>query len=212
MRFLAARGTEPSMRRSMLNGVHPDQTYLQRAFESGFLAAGKALFTLTDKINHSSQLYHGFHRLDSPFFARGSSLFPAGGQIITTEVFGDITGKSYLLLSAREMDFITAGISLAGMKEAYIKELDNILSASVITQLSNHFQLRLYGDIPTIVEQKPAMLEDLIRADFHNKSEEAYLASAAFKFDGQPEITPFFVWVMDSRIQHALAAHSRKYL
>ncbi len=178
---------------------------LRAAFESGYSNASTSLSKLTkDKIQFNN-FHCNFHRLDSDFFSKQVSLSRNGGNhLITTEIFGDITGKSYLFLSDKEFEVLTSGVVHSDLKEEFIKEMDNILSASVITHLSNNLKLKMYGDIPLFVGKVMGKVEDIIFDDFNEQVEEVYINAIFFSFEDQPVVTPFFVWVVDSQVQHVL--------
>lgn len=79
-------------------------------------------------------------------------------HILTTDVKGTLEGKSYLIFDATDTRRIfkifapgkevAADGSLDELQEGLLLELDNILSAAVITQLSNFLDLFIYGDVP----------------------------------------------------------------
>jgi len=177
---------------------------LKNAFESGYSNAAASLSKMIkDKICFNNS-YFGFHRMDSNDFSNKKSFSRNESNIlITTEIFGDVTGKSYFLISDREFDLLTHGIPEGrdpnvNLKEEFAKELDNILSASVITKLSNELNQKMYGDIPVLVGKVNGRIEDIIYDDFNELSEEIYVNSTFFLFENNPDIMPFFVWVVDS--------------
>ena len=73
--------------------------------------------------------------------------------LLTTEVIGELHGMSYLIFDASEVDEINNSCLPAGLpedqkakiQEAVLKELDNILSAAVITELSNKLNVRIFA-------------------------------------------------------------------
>jgi len=189
----------------MLNGKKIDfETNLKDAFESGYVNAASSLSKMTkDKVffhnfHHSMHKLSGDGILDLNSFSRNGTNF-----LVTTEIFGDVTGKSYLLLSQHDFDLLTNNIRGSNgniLKEEYIKELDNILSAAVITKLSNDLKLKMYGDIPMLETRMEGSVEDTIFNDFKGQTEEIYVNSIFFSFDGHSNISPFFIWVMSSSI------------
>ncbi len=177
---------------------------LQGAYKSGFSNAAASLSMMTkDKIDFGN-LTMGLHKLDSDYFSEKSSFSHTGSSLlVTTEVFGDISGKSYLFLSEKEFELLTSTIPSnhhadVDLKEEFIKELDNILSASVITKLSNTLQYKMYGDVPVMVGKVQGKIEDIIYDDFNDQAEEVYISSMMFSFEGHPAMRPCFIWVMDS--------------
>ncbi|NER85314.1 MAG: hypothetical protein F6K42_38630, partial [Leptolyngbya sp. SIO1D8] len=83
-------------------------------------------------------------------------------------------------------------------ESAILKEIDNIISATVITQLSNALEASIYGDVPKLFE-----LNNM--AEFHdimNESSEGYylLVTTNFIFDGYGTISPIFIWKIDKKL------------
>jgi chemotaxis protein CheY-P-specific phosphatase CheC len=80
--------------------------------------------------------------------------------VLTTDVIGKLTGKSYLLLNQNDAQKIfriftpsqaeTQSGDLTELQEAVLLELDNIITAAMVTQLSNFLSLATYGDIPNL--------------------------------------------------------------
>jgi chemotaxis protein CheY-P-specific phosphatase CheC len=187
------------------------EEHLKGAFESGYSNAAKSLSQLTRvKINFNN-FHFGFHRLESENLNENPLFSRVGANVlITTEIFGDLTGKSYLLLSDKEFEILTGGIPdskdpKVNLKEEFIKEMDNILSASVITKLSNELKRKMYGDVPTLVGRVSGKIVDIIYDDFSEQTEEVYINSISFSFDGHPVFSPFFIWVIDNNVVKELA-------
>lgn len=177
---------------------------LKDAFESGYSNAVTSLMQLIRNKVYFNNFLYGSYAVETASLTNGQQ--SAGPKLLlTTEIFGDITGKSYLLLSDTEFDLLTAGIPESkdpqvDLKQEFIKEMDNILSASVITHLSNELGFKIYGDIPTLVEKSSGKIEDLIYDDFNEQSEEVYVNAMFFSFDDHPALRPLFIWVMDCQV------------
>ncbi|WP_276371583.1 hypothetical protein [Chryseolinea sp. H1M3-3] len=178
---------------------------LVNAFESGYSNAANSLAQLTKNKIGFRKSDNGFHSLESDFFSVGNEIIARGNhRIIITEIFGDVTGKSYLFLSESDYNLFSAGIPESkdpsiNLKEEFLKELDNILSASVITRLSNELHLKMYGNVPTLLEKVTARISDIIYDDFIDESEEVYIDTTFFVVDNNNHVCPFFVWVLDSK-------------
>lgn len=183
----------------------PLEDYLKSAFNTGYANAASSLRKLTKDKVYFNNFHFGFYRLDSSYLAE-DGLFSRNGAnlVLTTEVFGDLVGKSYLLISDREFEVLTQEIPEStnpdiNFKEEFAKELDNILSASVITALSNELKLKIYGDIPVLVGKMSCNVEDLIYDDFSGQAGEVYVTAIYFSFENQPSLNPFFIWVVNSK-------------
>lgn len=92
--------------------------------------------------------------------------------VLSTELRGSLKGVCYLVFTEDESNelcrvalppqiFNDPG-KLAGMKEPLLLEIDNILSASVITQLANELQAKVYGDVPSMKTMSSTELTELI--------------------------------------------------
>ncbi|NOS93481.1 MAG: hypothetical protein HOP30_16290 [Cyclobacteriaceae bacterium] len=177
---------------------------LNRSFDAGYANAASSLARMTAQQIGFNQIHARFHRVgeaqvEDPIFLN------QGRLLLTTEIFGDITGKSYLFLSDKEVELLTAGIPVSkdssiNLKEEFLKEVDNILSASVITKLSNELKAKMYGDIPLLQGKTLAKIEDTIEDDFSEQTETIYINVISFSVTGHPEIKPVFVWVLDSSV------------
>ncbi len=120
--------------------------------------------------------------------------------ILQTDIIGEISGASYLIFDEEEKTII-ARMSLAAFgnnssleDSVILKEIDNILSATVITQLSNTLEVKIYGDVPQFFEVEN--IHDL--DEVMQKSEDEYylLAHTNFMFEGYKMISPMFIWKM----------------
>ena len=178
---------------------------LTNAFESGYSNAANSLSQLMMSKTHFDVSDHGFHELGSELFSDyDSANAKKEMRIVTTEIFGDIRGKSYLLLSDIDFHVLSAGIPEGkgrdvSFKAEFVKELDNILSASVITRLSNELKLKMYGDVPVLLENVTCKIGDMIYDDFAEESQKVYINSTFYYMDNYKQVSPFFVWVLDQR-------------
>lgn len=190
----------------MINGKsHTYVNKLHHAFASGFINASKAFSSMVNDTVSFSNFHQGVHALDPIHMSKSSFCRTGTHIVITTEIFGDVSGKSYLLMSEHEFQTLTRKVptsndSKVNFKEEFMKELDNILSASVITHLSNELHCKMYGDIPILIGKTNDEIQELIVMDFKDQTKEIYMNSAFFSFESHPEINPFFIWVMESKM------------
>jgi chemotaxis protein CheY-P-specific phosphatase CheC len=183
---------------------------LKTAFESGYKNAAASLAVMIKDNVHFNFLYHAHHPVGTGIPADGSLTNPSDSPLlVTTEIFGDVIGKSYLLLTQEEIDTLTQR-SFSGksqpdeIKTAFIKELDNILSAAVISKLSNFLGVKMYGDVPNWVGGVEQRVTDLIRRDFSGDEEELCISSACFTIDSYPSLRSSFIWVIGSKAIQSL--------
>jgi chemotaxis protein CheY-P-specific phosphatase CheC len=176
---------------------------LKSSFESGYTNASVSLTQLTKCAARYSNFHHGSVRLDSEFFGTEEHIRPSGSYVLlTTQIFGDVTGKSYLFLPEPAMEILTSTIPSGGhgsvaFKEEFIKELNNILSAAVITKLSNQLAKKMFGDVPELIGKVTCHLGDIIQDDFSEEMEEVYVNGIYFLLENHKGVHPLFVWVLD---------------
>ncbi len=132
---------------------------------------------------------------------------------VKTAIIGDMKGASYLVLSPEEKEII-AQMSLTVFgdprfvsdvdESAVLMEIDNIISAAVITELSNALAVNIYGDVPKMMNFK-----NIHRFHDHlneGKNEHYLLSYATFNFQCLDEIRPTFIWEIDKQIVYLASA------
>jgi chemotaxis protein CheY-P-specific phosphatase CheC len=127
--------------------------------------------------------------------------------VLTTQLIGDFSGKSYLILNEEECEEIFNGLH-AGMstnreqlKDALLLEIDNIISASVISELSNELQIELYGDVPILKKINARDLQDLIGSDGAvSETTSIVVTNTSFQFDNHDRVNPQFIWKLSTKI------------
>ena len=126
--------------------------------------------------------------------------------LLTTELKGELRGNCFLIFEQQEVEELL-NVALPKsilekpemkleMGEAILKELDNIVSASMITQLSNLLDCQVYGDVPQLDIVKADQLQSVIL----DKSKFEYLFCFKTEFRVQNlELKPSFIWGLDAR-------------
>lgn len=136
----------------------------------------------------------------------------ADTTVLITEIIGEAKGKSYLLLNRYEVEKINQ-ILLSKLKnsenndafrEIILKELDNVLAASVITHFSNFLDLKIYGDVPLLI--KP---EENTQQWFKKELEKVskmytVVSSVCFTSDEDARLHPTFIWILDNHFYSVL--------
>lgn len=168
---------------------------LEKGYANATMAFSKIM---NDEVIHR-EIFAGLHAMTSVAL---SSFEPIKGKpfhfVITTEMFGDLRGKSYLMLSDEDIEILSGHLSLKSptLKTEFLKELDNILSAAVITKFSNEFTAKVYGDIPILLKDVTNLAE-MILDDFSSHSSQSFLSAVHLDVKRQPALKPLFVWVLD---------------
>ena len=176
------------------------KTIIETVVEEGNKHAFTNFWLFTgSKVNHSIRVAHpenGMNLINT--VKKEGDLI-----VITTDIVGQIEGKSYLIMSKEEWDYISGLGIRGGMKdseafrEAFMKELDNIISAAFITKISEAFSLSIFGASPVL---HPAIsnnsVSDYLKNELSSNSE--YYISVAELSCSQEGIRPLFVWAFSN--------------
>lgn len=126
--------------------------------------------------------------------------------ILVTKLIGDISGESYLIFNQEESEEIAYALyggnkTSTELLEAFLLEVDNIISASVISDLSNALKIELYGDVPELIRIHSNQLEAFMNSEIgkHNPSCIIF-SNTTFYFDSHDRVHPQFVWKLSSKI------------
>ncbi len=133
-------------------------------------------------------------------------------SILITDIIGEAKGKSYLVFSEKDAKTVTDMLiqrmnslqSNPDFEEIILKEVDNMVSAAVITEFSNQLDLKIYGDVPKIIFPDEANKEWLADEIEHNEDMFAILSSANFGFEHNLKISPYFIWILDKEFYSVL--------
>ena len=126
--------------------------------------------------------------------------------IVLTELIGELHGESYLIFNEYEkktiyelcMQAFSVGAGSSLDDVAILKEVDNILSAAVITQFSNRLKIRIFGDVPKLFTH-----DNILRENLFDKHDDCFiLSNAHFAFDDHVELSPKFLWKLDDDFLH----------
>lgn len=129
-------------------------------------------------------------------------------SVLTTNIKGEIEGRSYLLLDDNEVNALVKHCKApTNLKEAFLLELDNMLAAAVITVFSNYCQLKIYGDVPQYTQVTGNHLMSFIIKDLEGVTDFdgiCLVAETHFVFDGNLEIKPQFLWFLPKQFVQAV--------
>jgi chemotaxis protein CheY-P-specific phosphatase CheC len=124
--------------------------------------------------------------------------------VLVTALIGCISGRSYLLLTKKDISCIMESMTDSGntitpeFEEAVLKELDNILSAAVITELGNRFRTDVFGDVPELYHMTSAAAEHLIGTPGEEKH---FFTKSTFVCKGLEYFAPKFIWKISQHIR-----------
>ncbi len=126
--------------------------------------------------------------------------------VLAADIIGTVSSKSYLVLPESQAqllaDVCSKTMGITGMdKMEILKEIDNIIVASVITCVSNHTKLKIYGGIPRVLEMSHDNLHSVVDEELHsldfdvNDFDYYICAKTQFLLPQYPSIKPMFLWV-----------------
>jgi chemotaxis protein CheY-P-specific phosphatase CheC len=129
--------------------------------------------------------------------------------VLVTQIIGDVSGKSFLIFNEAESEEVFKAMNLKkssdAMNEAFLLEIDNIISASVIAELATALGLEVYGDVPELNRVPGQDLNAFIVAEAGDESHSSLIfCNATFQFDERDSIHPQFVWNLSNRIFDAI--------
>lgn len=149
-----------------------NSTEIQRAEE--IIAAGlqKAAESLSFFMKENIQLQETDFNISDEFNESSEIQNTEDLFVLVTELKGQLKGICYLVFTELESNEICKvalapevyndDSKLSQMKEPLLLEVDNILSASVITQLANQLSIKVHGGVPTLKVIPPAQLKKII--------------------------------------------------
>jgi chemotaxis protein CheY-P-specific phosphatase CheC len=124
---------------------------------------------------------------------------------LKTEIKGDFDGNCYLLFSEEDTNKIlelTLPSSILNDKQkktefgnAILLEIDNIVTASVVTQFSNIFSCKMFGYVPNINRITKTEINEFLFNENQNKN---LILNIKTKFiTDKDKLEPEFVWFMN---------------
>jgi hypothetical protein len=122
--------------------------------------------------------------------------------MLITPLLGDLAGKSYFILRENEANTIIRNSSLTGdhiLRDAMLKEIDNVLSAAVITHLANSCKIDLFGDVPELQRISSLNANEMIHK-FSPGIDDSLVFKSQFTSKAHEDFTPQFIWKFSADI------------
>jgi chemotaxis protein CheY-P-specific phosphatase CheC len=124
---------------------------------------------------------------------------------LKTEIKGDFDGNCYLLITSEDKNKIldltlpqsvlNDEVKKKEFGREILLEIDNIVTASVVTQFSNLLKYKMYGYIPQI---KEVNFDDINHYLFSENNNQSALFSVKTKFSTEKDkLEPEFIWFMN---------------
>lgn len=125
--------------------------------------------------------------------------------VLSTEMKGELKGICFLVFNQVEKDEICRVAlpseifnnpdKLKNMQEPLLLEIDNIISASVITQIANNLKQKVYGDVPNMLLMSPNNLKDTIAN--HMKPDKLIIGFQTEFISSKSHFNPEFFWILE---------------
>lgn len=177
------------------------EKFINKVMNAGFERAAESFSKLVGgavSVMNSSSLIIPLHTHLSGIAEEKGNLI-----VLTTQIIGRVSGKSFLVFSEKEIHeiFKTLGPKGEHLEEAFLLEIDNIMSASVISDLSNALSIEVYGDVPQLSHIHSDELIDFIRSEVsHEDASHMICSKATFHFDNADDVHPQFIWKINSKV------------
>jgi chemotaxis protein CheY-P-specific phosphatase CheC len=126
--------------------------------------------------------------------------------VLTTSLIGQLSGKSYLILSQQECHEIYQTLFPNRkmdevMLEAILLELDNIISAAVVSELVDALQIEVFGDVPALKRINSDRLKEFLAGDYKKEEPSSIIiSSTSFILGDRNKISPQFIWKLSPKI------------
>jgi len=89
-------------------------------------------------------------------------------------------------------------------------EVDNIISAAVITELSRAFGLEIFGDVPQLVRTNSKDLFSMLMEEAKkDPSSSAVFSNTSFLFNNKESIHPQYAWILSKKIFDKIAVEKQ---
>ncbi|MGZ3867261.1 MAG: hypothetical protein ACXVC2_12160 [Bacteroidia bacterium] len=179
----------------------------------GLLKAAESLsFFMKEKI-FLSEMDYTFNKSSHP--ADFTSKKGENIHLLITEVIGELKGVCCLIFSEQEANHlrhtalspeITSNPEImAEMKDGILLEVDNIISASVITQFSNILKHKIHGGVPAMKVVNDSQLNEYIKSKLE---EDLFIISFNTHFESEKlDFTPQFLWLFDKSFSESIKSY-----
>jgi chemotaxis protein CheY-P-specific phosphatase CheC len=121
--------------------------------------------------------------------------------VLASAIMGEMPAHSYLILKFADAANLSKACLPASthhdteMREAFLTEIANILTASVITQLSNFFKINIFGYVPLLKKLSFPKIKEMIMSEMDKDDISFYLKTNFITPD--LKIQPDFIWTFN---------------
>ncbi|MCR9249563.1 MAG: hypothetical protein NXI20_04035 [bacterium] len=134
-------------------------------------------------------------------------------HIVKTVLKGEIIGTCYLILTEHEVNIINStGLPKSVMldnsengkaiRTGFITEIDNMISAAVVTELANSLNILLYGDVPSQMKLPNSVVSEYLESEA--EVYDTMIHFNAFMQCEKLQIKPLFIWMFQSQLMEKI--------
>lgn len=175
-------------------------------------ALNKVNLVLNAALSHSASVFSKFLSRNVKFSISGinDSINPltkvacSSLKVAVSDLKGDLKGRSYLVLNQQDcknlfetclpLDFQNN----EEMQDAILMELDNILTAAVVTNLSDVLKINSYAYVPALSVMASSKLTEHIENDHRNH---CFLVTIKTSFEvDNVALNPLFIWAFELKL------------
>lgn len=137
-------------------------------------------------------------------------------HLLVTEVIGELKGMCCLIFTEKEADqlrqtalppeILANQQMMAEMSDAIMLEVDNIISASVITQFSNLLKHKIYGGVPSL---QKINFEQLTQFISDESAKGMFVINFKTNFlSAKGNFSPEFLWLFDNTFVQSIRRYA----
>jgi chemotaxis protein CheY-P-specific phosphatase CheC len=191
----------------MSNHKNLHHDFIVQLMNKGFQRATQAFSVFTGQAVTYSSVQFNMHNQNAFYDARLSNDL----YIISTQLIGELSGKSYFIFNdaARKeiCEIMNMYNALEASQEGLLMEIDNMISASVISEMSNSLNVEIYGDVPISKRINAADLyEFVVGGSTLNATSDVLFAHTTFEIEKNKNFRAGFVWKLSDRILEVIPA------
>lgn len=123
--------------------------------------------------------------------------------VLISDIKGDLKGKCYLVFTHEEANKLFKNclsnkyVDNETMQNAILLELDNILTAAVVTVFSDKLKINIYAYVPHLIKMSNAVLDQNLASDA-KLSKLVMNFRTTFKIE-EITLSPTFFWAVESK-------------
>ena len=189
----------------MIEDLNEDELKIATGLVSkGFSMAKASMEQILRSPISIRKIEYGTSEMDPVKFGKSDSKV----HVIKTELMGELRGNSHLIFSETEVSKLYQSCLLPSivnddsnestvMKLGFLTEIDNMVSAAVITEFSNFLGVEMYGRVPSLKVIKANEIENYLEEE---SSELKQIIHFKAVFEGKElDISSDFIWVFHNK-------------